>query len=416
MSGDDGGGPAAAAGGGGADDDDVLREAAPATGAAGEFVVNPWDVSGDVDYAKLVEDFGATLIDAPLIARVERVTGRRAHTFLRRGLFYSHREFDRILDAHERGEPFYLYTGRGASSPNMHMGHLVPFMFTKYLQDAFGCPLVVQMTDDEKYLWKGLDMRTAREYMRENVRDIIALGFDVSRTFIFSDLEYMGRLYPNVVRVQRAVTANQARGIFGFTGASNIGQWAFPAVQAAPSFCSSFPHMFGARTDVPCLIPQAIDQDPYFRMTRDVAPRLGYVKPALLHSKFFPALTGPNSKMSASVAASAIYMSDSPKQIKTKVNKHAFSGGGETLEEQREHGANLAVDVPYNWLRFFLDDDEQFADIGARYGSGEMLTGEVKKVLIDLLVDITRKHQAARARVTDSMIDAFMQVRHMPCQ
>ena len=31
-------------------------------------------------------------------------------------------------------------------------------------------------------------------------------------------------------------------------------------------------------------------QDPYFRMTRDVAPRLGFNKPALIESKFFPAL------------------------------------------------------------------------------------------------------------------------------
>ena len=39
-----------------------------------------------------------------------------------------------------------------------------------------------------------------------------------------------------------------------------------------------------------CLIPCAIDQDPYFRMTRDVAPRLGHHKPALIESRFFPAL------------------------------------------------------------------------------------------------------------------------------
>ena len=31
-------------------------------------------------------------------------------------------------------------------------------------------------------------------------------------------------------------------------------------------------------------------QDPYFRMTRDVAPKLGYIKPALIESSFFPAL------------------------------------------------------------------------------------------------------------------------------
>lgn len=46
----------------------------------------------------------------------------------------------------------------------------------------------------------------------------------------------------------------------------------------------------GGKEDMACLIPCAIDQDAYFRMTRDVAPRLGYKKPSLIHSKFFPGL------------------------------------------------------------------------------------------------------------------------------
>lgn len=47
------------------------------------------------------------------------------------------------------------------------MGHLVPFMFTKYLQDAFNVPLVIQLTDDEKCLWRGLDIDEARRLARE---------------------------------------------------------------------------------------------------------------------------------------------------------------------------------------------------------------------------------------------------------
>ena len=61
---------------------------------------------------------------------------------------------------------------------------------------------------------------------------------------------------------------NEVRGTFGFTPEFNIGKIAFPAVQAAPSFADSFPHMFGERKDLRCLIPCAIDQDPYFRLTR----------------------------------------------------------------------------------------------------------------------------------------------------
>ena len=68
-----------------------------------------------------------------------------------------------------------------------------------------------------------------------------------------------------------------------------------------------------------CLIPCAIDQDPYFRMTRDVAARLNEYKPALMHSKFIPALVGLNTKMSASNTNTCIYVTDTPNMIKNKV-------------------------------------------------------------------------------------------------
>ena len=67
-------------------------------------------------------------------------------------------------------------------------------------------------------------------------------------------------------------------------------------------------------------------QDPYFRMTRDVAPRMNCKKPALLHSTFFPALQGAQTKMSASDANTSIFLTDSDKQIKNKVNLVLFCG------------------------------------------------------------------------------------------
>ena len=53
---------------------------------------------------------------------------------------------------------------------------------------------------------------------------------------------------------------NQAKGIFGFSDSDNIGKMAFPAVQAAPAFSTTFPKIFGANKDIHCLIPCAIDQ------------------------------------------------------------------------------------------------------------------------------------------------------------
>ncbi|RLM98102.1 tryptophanyl-tRNA synthetase [Panicum miliaceum] len=104
-------------------------------------------------------------------------------------------------------------------------------------------------------------------------------------------------------------------------------------------------------------------RDPYFRMTRDVAPRIGYQKPSLIESRFFPALQGENTKMSASDANSAIYVTDSAKEIKTKVNKYAFSGGQDSIELHRKLGANLDVDVPIKYLNFFLEDDDELEHI-----------------------------------------------------
>lgn len=126
-------------------------------------------------------------------------------------------------------------------------------------------------------------------------------------------------MYKNVVKIQKCVTANQVKAIFGFGMSDNIGKYGYPAIQAAPSFSSSFPHIFGEQRPYQCLIPCAIDQDPFFRMTRDVAPRLKMLKPAVIHSKFFPALQGSKTKMSSSSTVSAIFVTDKPDEIKKKV-------------------------------------------------------------------------------------------------
>ena len=162
------------------------------------------------------------------------------------------------------------------------------------------------------------------------------------------------------------------------------------------------------------LTRSALAQDPYFRMTRDVAPRIKGHKPALIESRFFPSLKGDAGKMSASDATSAVYVTDTPKQIKTKVNKYGFSGGRDTAEEHRALGGNLAVDVAWKWLNFFMEDDVRLAEIGVEYGAGRMLSGEIKAVLIEVLSDLVRAHQERRAAVTEAEVDAFMSTAVRP--
>ena len=76
------------------------------------------------------------------------------------------------LDLYEQKKPFYLYTGRGPSSEAMHLGHLVPFIMTKWLQDTFDVPLVIQLTDDEKFLWKNLELEECENLAKLNSKGI----------------------------------------------------------------------------------------------------------------------------------------------------------------------------------------------------------------------------------------------------
>ncbi|KAF5283906.1 hypothetical protein FQA39_LY04726 [Lamprigera yunnana] len=384
-----------------------------------EDVVDPWNVvsSSDtgVDYDKLIKRFGSSSIDKTLLDRFEKVTGKPVHQLLRRGKFFSHRDMHYILNQYEAGKPFYLYTGRGPSSSSMHIGHLIPFMLCKWLQDVFNVPIVIQLTDDEKCLWRDIKLEDANKMAYENAKDIIAVGFDINKTFVFSNLDYIGQcpeFYRNMVRIQKCVTFNQVKGIFGFGDSDIIGKISFPAIQAAPALSTSFPDIFGTKK-LPCLIPCAIDQDPYFRMMRDVAPRVGYQKPALLHSVFFPALQGSKTKMSASDPNTTIFLTDTPKQVKNKINKHAFSGGQATIEEHREHGGNCEVDISYQYLTFLLEDDEKLEQIYKDYSSGAMLTGELKKILINTVTPIIQRHQEERTKITDEVLKKFMTPRKL---
>lgn len=69
---------------------------------------------------------------------------------------------------------------------------LIVYFTFRWLQDTFNVPLVIQLTDDEKTLWKDLTVEQAMKLSRENAKDIIAMGFDVNKTFIFSNLDYVG--------------------------------------------------------------------------------------------------------------------------------------------------------------------------------------------------------------------------------
>jgi tryptophanyl-tRNA synthetase len=365
---------------------------------ANQFVVTPWEVSGEIDYDLLIERFGTKRIDEELLDRLGSYG--ELHPMLRRNIVYSHRDLEWILDLYDKGEVFYLYTGRGPSG-HTHLGHLMPWMFTKYLQDTFGAKLYFQLTDDEKFLFsESLTLDDTNTHALENALDVMALGFDPEKTRFIQDTIHIRMLYPLALKVAKKVTFSTAKAVFGFDNSTNIGSIFYTSIQAAPAFLGS--ELAGR--NVPCLIPCGIDQDPHFRVARDVANGLGYYKPSLIHNKMFPGLLG-NDKMSSSIPESTIYTTDSAKQVKKKIG-NAFTGGRVSAEEQRKLGGNPDVCAVFKYQFFvFEEDDEAITELYNQCKGGEILCGECKKRLTQKINVFLENHQSkreeARAHIKD---------------
>lgn len=369
-----------------------------------EMVVTPYEVRGKLDYDRLIQMFGTQRIDKKLKEKLFKVAGER-HFMLERDLFFSHRDLDWILEEHVKGNPFTIYTGRGPSG-DTHIGHLVPWIFTKWLQDRVKTRLYFQMTNDEKYFFNSnLSLDDVKRYTHENTLDLLALGFQPENTYIIQDIEHIDMLYEIAIEVARKVTFSTVKATFGFDNSTNIGSLWHPAIQAVPAFLHSW--IYGKNT--PCLIPCAIDQDPFWRVTRDIAEKLGYYKPATIQCMFVPGLK-EGGKMSASDEMSVIYTTDTPKMAKRKVMA-AFTGGRATVEEQRRLGANPDICSVFKWYKFiFVPDDAKLAEIERTCKSGELLCGPCKQFLAPLMVDFLEKHQAAREEVKDR-VDEFSAAR-----
>jgi tryptophanyl-tRNA synthetase len=368
---------------------------------AKEFKVTPWEVEGVIDYNKLMKEFGTQPITDQVLEKTKKLAKGDLHYFLRRKIFYTHRDFNWILDQYEKGNKFFLYTGRGPSEQT-HIGHLIPWIFTKWLQDKFNVELWFQLTDDEKFLFKdNLKLEQTNKLGYENALDLIALGFDPKKTFIFSDIDYAKTMYREALKVAKRLTFSTVKAVFGFKESNNVGEIFFTSMQSVPAFLPSVKK----GKNIPCLIPLAIDQDAHFRISRDILPKLGYYKPAIIHCKFLPALTGPETKMSSSKQETVIFTTDSAQEVERKIKKYAFSGGAETIEKHRKHGGKPEVDVSFQWLTFFEEDDKKLKKIYQDYKSGKMLTGELKQILIEKLNKFLSEHQKKREKAKDKIND-----------
>ena len=364
--------------------------------------VTPWEVSGAIDYDALIEQFGVKPLSETQIARIEKLAGE-SHFMLRRGVFFAHTYLDEWLTALEKGETVYLYTGR-APSGHVHLGHMLPWIFTRWLQEKLKVHIVFQVPDEEKFLFKDLSLEQTDALLEENVLDIVAAGFDPDRTTILIDTRDAQLFYRTAMRIAQKTTASQAKALFGLTDSHNVGAYFYSSMQSVPAFIPSMWEQRKTRVLIPC----AIDQDVHFRLTRDVAERLGYPKPSTLLCRFLPGLGGEG-KLSSSENVS-ITLSDTPAQVKRKINKYAFSGGKETVEEHRASGGDPGIDISFRYLSMMFEpDDAVLSRIAAEYRSGALLSGELKGILIErvnaMIAEHAKRRDSARSHIEKFLYD-----------
>jgi tryptophanyl-tRNA synthetase len=356
------------------------------------FKVTPWEVKGDIDYDKLIKEFGVQpLEDLPKLFS--------NNTLFRRKIIFAHRSFGQIVSAIEKNKPFIMMTGLMPTG-KFHIGHMLVARQIIFYQNL-GAKIYVTVADVEAYNARGQSLEESRQIaIEEYILNYIALGLKPENCEIYfqsdrsKDASKANAFYRLQNMLARHATFNEFKAVYGEI---TPGKMISALLQASDMLHPQLPEFEGP---MPVVIPVGIDQDPHIRLARDMTGRINtynnfnFKEISSTYHTFMPGLNG--GKMSSSDPTSFIALTDSPEEMSRKVKKYAFSGGRDTLEEHRKHGGNPDIDVSYQWLRVFEEDDVLLKKIYDDYKSGELLSGELKKLLIDKLSFFLTEHQKNR--------------------
>jgi tryptophanyl-tRNA synthetase len=353
-------------------------------------VFNPWEISGDINYDKLIKEFGITpMKELPKVFN--------ENILFRRGVVFAHRDIQRILDAIKNKKKFVMMTGLMPTG-KFHIGHmLVAQQFIFY--QKLGAKIYIAVADIEAYNARGQSLEESKKIaLEEYIANYVALGLDPKKCEIYfqsnrsKDAEKSNAYYRLQNLLARHASFAEFKAVYGEI---TPGKMISALLQASDML---HPQLSEFEKQCPVVVPVGIDQDPHLRLARDISKRVNnyskdkFTQLSSTYHYFMPGLSG--GKMSSSVPNSYIGLSDSQSEVKNKINKYAFSGGQATLEEHRKKGGNPEVDVSFQYLKmFFEEDDKKLKKIEEDYKSGKMLTGELKKYTIEKIQKFLEEHQ-----------------------
>lgn len=250
---------------------------------------------------------------------------------------------------------YYLYTGRGPSNNSFHIGHLLGLElileFQKYLQNK----IFFMISDDEKMMRDKITENEMKNNIENTIKQLNKIGFNENNTEIQINSDGLQqKQYKLLIKLINMVTLNKLEHIFGKK--NNVGEYFYVFIQLLPCFID---------INKQCIIIAGKDQDPFFRLAREIALKINYKPPIIIYTKNVPSLDGGD-KMSTSIISSIpIFLSDNEEQIKNKIFMIKKVGAG-SLDELFNNGCNLDIDIPYKLIELF-DKNEFNVDLIKKY-------------------------------------------------
>lgn len=342
-------------------------------------VIDPWGSEEIKIDEKLIKKFG--------LKRFRKSEIPSNHHFFTRNIIVAHRDFNVIKESIDKEKKFIQLTGIAPSGP-LHLGHKVDINAYLLFREL-GAKSFFVVSDIDAYVSRPDSKVPSLEVAKENAVNIIShlLALGIKKEEIYVQSKKEPRYYEFAFEVSKKITENAFKAIYGHM---NLGKISANLLQYSDILHLQLKEYFGP---VPTITGIGVEQDPHARACRDLARRLPYnLKiPSFFYFRHQSGLK-EGSKMSASIPDTAIFLDDSQKEIKRKINK-AFSGGRESIELHRKLGGVPEKDKAYEILFYHHPDDDFVKEIYEKYKKGEMLTEELKNICIDFLIGFLTKHQ-----------------------
>ena len=353
--------------------------------------LDPWGTGSVKDYGRLQTEFGIEPV-APLVSRFKEPSPH-----LSRGIDFGQRDLARIIDAVEKNKPYAVMSGIKPTG-DFHLGTKMTADDMVYFQSLSKKGTVFYaVADVEAYADNGLSFEQTSKIAARNVADILALGLDPDRAVVYLQSEELKVMRLGTV-FSRGVTNNMLRAIYG---ERQIGLYMSALYQAGDILMPQLPELGGPR---PVLVPVGADQDPHIRLARDLAARYqdeyGFIPPSSIYHRLMLSLGGSD-KMSKRSESTLLTLDDAPKDANKKIMT-AFTGGRDTVEEQRRLGGRPEICPVYDLYGFhFARNDGHVKTVYHECTKGIRLCGECKLEAAGLVKSWLEEHHKRR----DSLMD-----------